>query len=74
MGDETAYVSIVYEARVTAGTPTPDYDETVEVAWFHPAELADIDLAGFARHAFSALGLLAPGSADVRAGDGATSG
>lgn len=73
-GDETAYVSIVYEARVTAGTPAPDHDETIEVAWFHPDELPGLDLGGFARHAFAALGILAPGSAHVGAGDGATSG
>lgn len=73
-GDKTAYVSIVYEARVTGGTPRPDHDETVDVGWFQPAELPGIGLGGFARHAFTALGLLDPEPADVTAGDGTASG
>ncbi len=73
-GDETAYVSIVYEARVVGGTPRPDNDETVEVAWFHPAELAGVELDGFARHAFAAIGLLDAGPDGVTAGDAAITG
>lgn len=57
-GDETAYVSIVYEATVIGGTPRPDHDETVDVGWFSPAELAAADLGPFARSMFGALGIL----------------
>ena len=57
-GDRTAYVSIVYEARVVGGTPRPDHDETVGVGWFSIDELAMLDLGGFARSTFRALGLL----------------
>lgn len=57
-GDEVSYVSLVYEARVVDGQPEPDYDETVEVSWFHLDELATLDLGAFARHTFVALGWL----------------
>jgi 8-oxo-dGTP pyrophosphatase MutT (NUDIX family) len=58
-GDRTAYVSIVYEARVIGGTPCPDHDETVAVGWFSPGELVSLDLGPFARSMFGALGILA---------------
>ncbi len=38
-GDETSYVVTAFSARVVGGTPRPDGDETVEVAWFAPADL-----------------------------------
>jgi 8-oxo-dGTP pyrophosphatase MutT (NUDIX family) len=43
-GDEVAYVSIVFEARVVDGAPRPDGDETSEVAWFSAAELATLPM------------------------------
>jgi 8-oxo-dGTP pyrophosphatase MutT (NUDIX family) len=48
-GDEAAYVSIVYDATITSGTPAPDGDETVDVAWFTAADLATADLSAYAR-------------------------
>lgn len=57
-GDQTAYVSVVYEARVIGGTPTPDQDETLEVAWFDPTTMGSVDLGSFARTMFTALGFL----------------
>ncbi len=57
-GDETAYVSVVYEARVTGGTKRPDGDETVEVDWFWPEDLAKIGLGPFAVATFDELGWL----------------
>lgn len=57
-GDQAAYVSSVYEARVVGGTPRPDHEETLEVAWFDPADLASAELGDFARSTFRALGLL----------------
>jgi ADP-ribose pyrophosphatase YjhB (NUDIX family) len=59
-GDRTAYVSAVYEARVSGGRPRPDGDETVEVAWFAPEELSAIDLGPFARATFEELDWLRP--------------
>ncbi len=38
-GDNTAYVIVVFDATVEAGTPRPDGDETSDVAWFDPGEL-----------------------------------
>jgi 8-oxo-dGTP pyrophosphatase MutT (NUDIX family) len=32
-GDEVAWVSILFDARITAGTPAPGDDETAEVRW-----------------------------------------
>jgi 8-oxo-dGTP pyrophosphatase MutT (NUDIX family) len=62
-GDRTAYVSIVYEAEVVGGSPRPDYDETVDVAWFELDALAAIELGDFARHMFTRLGLDGDGGA-----------
>jgi 8-oxo-dGTP pyrophosphatase MutT (NUDIX family) len=38
-GDNTAYVIVVFDATVEAGTPRPDGEETSDVAWFAPGEL-----------------------------------
>jgi 8-oxo-dGTP pyrophosphatase MutT (NUDIX family) len=43
-GDQAACVPIVYEATIEAGDPVPDGDETSEVGWFHPGDLAGLDL------------------------------
>lgn len=55
-GDKTSYVTIVYDARVTAGVPRPDGDETTECGWFRLEELPGIDLGPIARATFDALG------------------
>jgi 8-oxo-dGTP pyrophosphatase MutT (NUDIX family) len=39
-GDQVAFVSTVFDARIVSGTPVPDDDEVIEIAWFDPAELA----------------------------------
>jgi 8-oxo-dGTP pyrophosphatase MutT (NUDIX family) len=57
-GDETAYVAVVYDARVTGGSPRADGDETTAVAWHGLEELAATDLSPFTRAAFDALGWL----------------
>lgn len=61
-GDQVAYVSTVFDARVVGGEPTPDHDETTEVRWFDRAELSDpgLDLGDFARLSLTRLGLLDP--------------
>ena len=38
-GDLTSYVAAVFDAKVTAGTPRADGDETSEVAWLDPHDL-----------------------------------
>lgn len=48
-GDEVAYVSIVFEARVVDGAPRPDGDETTAVAWFSAAELGTLPMNGLTK-------------------------
>lgn len=57
-GDETAYVAVVYDARITAGSPRADGDETTAAAWYRLEELAATDLSPFTRATFAALGWL----------------
>jgi 8-oxo-dGTP pyrophosphatase MutT (NUDIX family) len=38
-GDQVAFVSTVFDARIVSGTPVPDDDEVSEIAWFEPGEL-----------------------------------
>lgn len=43
-GDQTAYVSIVFQATVVDGAASPDGDETTEVGWFLPSQISVVDL------------------------------
>lgn len=56
-GDETSYVSIVFDATVKQGEPVPDGDEILEVAWFDRADLDEIDVHPAVRPILSAVGL-----------------
>lgn len=62
-GDRVAYVSTVFTARVTAGEPAPDHDETTEVAWVAREDLEARGLGPFARAMFEELGWLPPAGA-----------
>jgi len=44
-GDEAAWVTTVFEARILSGTPAPSDDETAEVRWFDPADAFGLELA-----------------------------
>ena len=55
-GDQTAYVCIVYAARVVGGEARPDGVETEELRWFAPDELDSPELTDFARASFRELG------------------
>ena len=44
-GDEAAWVTTVFEARILSGTPAPSDDETAEVRWVDPADAFDLELA-----------------------------
>jgi 8-oxo-dGTP pyrophosphatase MutT (NUDIX family) len=57
-GDRVAYVTAVYEARITEGSPAPSDGELSEVGWFHPAELPALQLSTFARATLRATGYL----------------
>ncbi len=48
-GDQTAYVSTVFDATVVGGTPTPDGDETSEVAWWSAERLPLDEMSAFTR-------------------------
>lgn len=39
-GDRVAFVSTMFDARIVAGEPRPDHDETTEVAWLTRNELS----------------------------------
>lgn len=53
-GDVTSYVAVVFDARVAAGVPRPDGDETVEVGWFAPADLEDPEVSDYTRNLLAA--------------------
>ena len=56
-GDQCAYVSIVYGARLASGAElTPDGDEVDRVRWFRRDELDGPLIGDFARSTFAALG------------------
>lgn len=46
-GDRAAYVTAVYEAAITEGSPAACDDELSHVAWFTPAQLPALDLSRF---------------------------
>ncbi len=56
-GDQVAYVSIVYTARVPdPAAIVPDRDEVDDARWFRRDELTGPGVGDFARETFSALG------------------
>jgi ADP-ribose pyrophosphatase YjhB (NUDIX family) len=57
-GDRTAYVTAIYEASIIDGSPAVRDDELSDLAWFTPAQLADLELSRFARALLSATGYL----------------
>jgi 8-oxo-dGTP pyrophosphatase MutT (NUDIX family) len=59
-GDQTSYVSTVFDATVVGGTPTPDGDETLAVQWWEPDALPFGEMSGFTRALLAAVGLTGP--------------
>jgi 8-oxo-dGTP pyrophosphatase MutT (NUDIX family) len=59
-GDLVSYVSTIFDARVTRGTPHADGEETTDIAWFATDRLADVALSEFTRALLSdpAVGIL----------------
>ena len=57
-GDRAAYVTAVYEARITEGSPAVSDGELSELAWFAPDELPGLTLSRFARALLHATGRL----------------
>jgi len=56
-GDQTSYVSTVFDATVVGGTPTPDGDETLAVEWWEPDALPYDEMSEFTRALLVAVGL-----------------
>jgi ADP-ribose pyrophosphatase YjhB (NUDIX family) len=57
-GDRTAYVTAVYQARITEGSPVPGDGELSEIAWFTREEIRGLALSRFARALLGATGYL----------------
>ncbi len=53
-GDRAAYVTAVYQAEITDGSPAADGGEICQVAWFTAAELRRLELNRFTRALLSA--------------------
>jgi 8-oxo-dGTP pyrophosphatase MutT (NUDIX family) len=54
-GDEAAWVTSLFEARVVAGEPAPDGDETLEVRWVAPDELDGLDVHPASLHMLASV-------------------
>ena len=60
-GDQCAYVSIIYSARLAPeATVSPDGDEVDHVRWFARGELDQPIIGDSARSTFAALGWIQP--------------
>lgn len=55
-GDRAAYVTAVCEAEIISGIPAAADGELSEIAWFPPADLAQIPLNRFSRALLTAVG------------------
>ena len=55
-GDQTSYVSIVFDATVTGGSPRPDGDETSAVQWWAPDEFPYGEMSAFTRALLRGVG------------------
>jgi ADP-ribose pyrophosphatase YjhB (NUDIX family) len=56
-GDQTSYVTTVYDARVVGGSPRPDGDETVDVGWWARGALPFEEMSHFTRSLLAAVGV-----------------
>ena len=55
-GDEVAWVTTVFDARLAAGATAPGDDETTEVRWVTPAEALTLGLTPSVRHILTRTG------------------
>ena len=56
-GDQTSYVSTVFDAQVIGGAPAPDGDETVAVEWWTLNTLPYKEMSSFTQALLTAVGL-----------------
>jgi 8-oxo-dGTP pyrophosphatase MutT (NUDIX family) len=61
-GDETSYVSTVFDATVIGGSPRPDGDETSAAEWWDSDHLPYGEMSMFTRALLRAVGLGDPRS------------
>lgn len=54
-GDEAAWVTVVFDARIKDGEPKPGDDETADVRWVTVEEAFVMDLSRSTRHVLSSL-------------------
>jgi 8-oxo-dGTP pyrophosphatase MutT (NUDIX family) len=55
-GDQTSYVTTVFDARVISGSPCPDGDETIDVRWWAADALPVRHMSKFTIALFGAMG------------------
>ena len=55
-GDEVAWVTIAFEARIARGTPAPDNEEIAEVRWATVEEIQTLDLTPATQHVLALVG------------------
>jgi 8-oxo-dGTP pyrophosphatase MutT (NUDIX family) len=56
-GDQTSYVSTIFDATVIDGSPVPDGDETSDVQWWDRERLPFHEMSPFTRALLRAVGL-----------------
>lgn len=61
-GDQTSYVSTVFDAKIAAGTPTADDDETSAVEWWDPSALPQNQMSTFTRALLRDVGISPEGN------------
>jgi len=59
-GDQTSYVSTVFDATVVGGSPSPDGDETLAAEWWDSDSLPYDEMSAFTRSLLAAVGLAEP--------------
>ena len=59
-GDQTLYVSTVFDAQVVGGSPSPDGDETLAVEWWTLEALPYQEMSAFTQALLTAVGLGPP--------------
>lgn len=57
-GDQSAYVTTVFDASIRSGTPRPDGEETSEVAWWPPEAMPLDEMSTFTKALLRDVGLL----------------
>jgi 8-oxo-dGTP pyrophosphatase MutT (NUDIX family) len=57
-GDQMAYVTIVFDARLDGGTLTPDGEEASDLAWWDPTDLGGCQMHTLTKALLRSVGLM----------------